>query len=326
MKQFFKKSWQLIKETGQAFSNDNIGTHASALSYSTLFSLAPILVIVISAAGLVFGRDAVQGRIFDQVKSFLGAEGAAQLQKLLQTAYQPGKNEIATIIAAVLLIFGATAVFNQLQFSLDTIWEVKPKPKRGYLKYIKDRVLSFGLIIAIGFILMVSFVLSAGLQGLSQTLAHYFSKDSVIILKGLDLLLSLIVITLLFAIIYKFLPDANVSWRDVWIGAVFTAALYIISKYLIGFYLSKSNIGSTYGAAGFIVLILLWVNYIAQILFLGAEFTKVYAKDYGKQIRPSEFAVRTKSVEVEQSDQESAKHFDKKVDAVEKKSEDMTPK
>jgi membrane protein len=172
---------------------------------------------------------------------------------------------------------------------------------------------------------MVSFVLSAALQGLSQTLVHHFSKDSVIILKVLDIILSLIIFTLLFCIIYKFLPDASIDWRDVWIGALFTATLYIISKYLIGLYISRSNIGTTYGGAGFVVLILLWVNYIAQILFLGAEFTKVYAKTYGKMIRPAEYAVRTKSVEVEQSETESTTHFEKKADAVEQKSDDLTP-
>jgi membrane protein len=326
MKAFFKKSWRLIKETAKSFSDDDTSTLASALSYSTLFSLAPILIIVIAVGGLIFGHDAVQGQIFGQMKGFLGIQGAAQLQDMLKTAYQPGKNIIATIIAIVLLIVGATSVFNQLQVSLNKIWQVKPKPKKSYIKYLRDRVLSFGLIIVMGFLLLVSFVLSAALSGLSQYLVAHFSLNSVIFLTVIDIVLSLVVITLLFAVIYKFLPDANVSWGDVWAGAIFTAVLFIISKYLIGFYISKSNIGSTYGAAGFIVLILIWVNYTAQILFLGAEFTKVYATDYGKPIEPAEYAVRTQNVEVEQKPNETTEHFEKKAEKVEDVSKTEPPK
>src|ERR1039458_9619174 len=169
MSKFFKKSWRLIKETAQSFADDDIFTLSYALSYSTLFSLAPILIIVIAVGGLVFGHDAVQGQIFGQLKSFLGTEGATQLQDLLKSAYKPGKTEIATIIAVVLLIFGATSVFNQLQLSLNKIWQVKPKPKMGYLKYLRDRILSFGLIIVIGFLLLVSLVLSAALTDRKST-------------------------------------------------------------------------------------------------------------------------------------------------------------
>jgi len=326
MKAFFQRSWRLIKETGKSFSEDDTGTLASALSYSTLFSLAPILIIVIAVGGWIFGRDSVQGQIFGQFRSFLGDKGALQLQDLLKSAYSPGKSRIATLVAVVLLILGATSVVNQLQFSLNKIWQVKPKPKKGYLKYLRDRVLSFGLIIAIGFVLLVSFVLSAALAGLGHFLASRFSLDAVIFLTIIDIVLSLVVITLLFALIYKFLPDANISWSDVWVGAMFTSVLFIISKYLIGLYISKSNIGGTYGAAGFVVLILLWVNYTALILFLGAEFTKVYATDYGKPIEPAEYAVRTKSVEVAQSATESTEHFEKKVDKVEEKSADEASK
>jgi membrane protein len=325
LKRFFKKFWKLIRQTGQSFSEDDSWTLASALSYSTLFSLVPILVIVISGAGLVFGRDAVQGQIFGEVKSFLGVDGAIQLENMLKIAYQPGKNEIATIIAIILLVIGATSVFNQLQSSLNKIWEVKPKPKTGYLKYLSDRVLSFGLIIVIGFLLLVSFVLSAALTGFSHFLVVHFSLSSVVGFHILDIIISVGVITVLFALIYKFLPDAKIDWRDVWMGAFVTAILFILSKLLIGIYVSQSRIGSTYGAAGFIILILVWVNYSAQILFLGAEFTKVYAQTYGKQIEPADFAVRTKNIEVEQAVIESTEHFEKKVDAVEQKSDDLTP-
>ena len=317
MKTFFKKAWHLIKETVKAFNADDSGTLASALSYSTLFSLAPILVIVIALGGIIFGKDAVQGQIFDQLKSFLGADGALQLQQLLKSAYKPGRSLIATIIATVVLIFGATSVFNQLQLSLNKIWQVKPMPKKGYLQYLRNRVLSFGIIIAIGFLLLVSFVLSAGLTGFSHYLALHFSIQSVWLFISLDIFLSLIVISLLFAMIYKVLPDARVRWGDVWAGAIFTASLFIISKYLIGYYLSRSNVGTTYGAAGFIVLILLWVNYTAQVLFIGAEFTKVYATNHGNPIEPAEYAVRMQNVEVKQSEKETTQSFEKKIDDVE---------
>jgi len=321
MKKFFKNSWQIMKDTGKSFSNDNTGTLASALSYSTLFSLAPILLIIIVACGLIFGRQAVEGQVFDQFKSFLGADGAKQLQELLKSAYKPGKSTVTTIIAVVMLILGATATFNQLQWSLNTIWQVKSKPKKGYIKYIRDRVLSFGLIIAIGFLLLVSFILSAGLMGLSHYLSQYISKDSVILLTVLDTLLSLVIITSLFALIFKVLPDAIVKWRDVWVGAFVTAILFIVSKYIIGIYLSKSNIGSTYGATGFMVLILLWVNYSAQILFLGAEFTKTWATFRGRPIEPTEYAVRIKNVEVEQAPKETTGQFEKKADIIEEKAD-----
>jgi len=319
MKKFFKNSWQLIKETGSTFSDDNGSTFASALSYNTLFSLAPILIIIIAVGGMVFGHQAVEGQVFTQFKSFLGADGAKQLQDMLKSAYQPGKSVVTTVIAVVLLIFGATSVFYQLQMSLNTIWQVKPKPKKGYLKYLRDRVLSFGLIIAIGFLLLVSFGVSALLAGLSQYLSQYISRDSVIMLSVLDIVLSLIVITFLFALIFKVLPDARIRWRDVWVGSGVTATLFIVSKYLIGIYLSKSNVGSTYGAAGFVVLILIWVYYSSIMLFLGAEFTKAWAISYGKPIEPSEYAVRIKSVEVLQASTETTKQFEKKADIIEGK-------
>jgi membrane protein len=319
MKKFFKNSWQLIKETGSEFSDDNATTFASALSFNTLFSLAPILIILIAVGGMIFGRQAVEGQVFTQFKSFLGVDGAKQLQDLLKSAYQPGKSIITTIIALLLLIFGATSVFYQLQMSLNTIWQVKPKPKKSFLKYLRDRVLSFGLIIAIGFLLLVSFGVSALLTGFSNYLSQYISKDSVIMLLVLDIMLSLTVITFLFALIYKVLPDANIRWRDVWVGSGVTAALFIISKYLIGIYLSNSNIGSTYGAAGFVVLILLWVYYSSMMLFLGAEFTKAWTTSYGKPIEPAQYAVRIKSVEIVQVSTETTIEFEQKVDVIEDK-------
>ncbi|RYD72777.1 MAG: YihY/virulence factor BrkB family protein [Sphingobacteriales bacterium] len=312
-----KKFFNLLKDAFKSFSKDDTWTMGAALSYYTVFSLAPILIIVIAAAGMIFGKEAVQGQIFGEVKGFLGAEGAAQVQEMVKSAYKPGKSQLATGIAIALLIYGATTVFGQLQASLNKIWQVKPKPKKGYIKYIRDRFLSFSLIIALGFLLLVSLVVSAAMVALGKFLASKLPEVSVYLLQILTFVLSLLVNTLLFAMMYKFLPDAKVKWRDVWAGSIFTALLFALGRFLIALYLGKSDIGSTYGAAGSIVLVLLWVNYSSQILFFGAEFTQVYATQYGSHIRPSEYAVRVKNIELEQSDTEGTRTFEEKVKHVE---------
>jgi membrane protein len=313
-----KKFFNLLKDSYKSFSEDDTWTMGADLSYYTVFSLAPILIIVIAVAGMIFGHDAVQGEIFGQVRGFLGNEGAEQVQEMVKSAYKPGKSQLATGIAIALLLYGATTVFNQLQSSLNKIWEVKPKPKKGYIKYIRDRFLSFTLILGIGFLLLVSLVISAALVGFSKYLQSILPDVSVYVFGAIEILLSLAIYTLLFAMIYKFLPDAKVKWRDVSSGAFFTALLFALGKFLIAFYLGKTDIGSTYGAAGSIVLVLLWVNYSSQILFFGAEFTQVYAQQYGSLIRPSEYAVRVKSVEIEQKHTEGTRSFENKIKEVEK--------
>jgi membrane protein len=313
-----KNTLDLFKQAGKQFSQDDTWTLGAALSYYTVFSIAPVLVIVISLAGLIFGKDAVTGQVYRQVSQFIGSDGAAQLQSIVAHAYKPHESIIATIIGVVVLIFGATTVFYQLQSALNKIWEVKPEPKQGFVMYLKDRVLSFGLIIVIGFLLLVSLVINAMMVALTSWLTHFLPTYSVYLLDAVNIVLSLGIITLLFAMIYRYLPDAIVRWRDVWIGAAFTAFLFMIGHFLISWYLGKSNIASTYGAAGSVVLILTWVSYSSQILFFGAEFTQVYATRYGQAIRPASYAKRIKMVPVEQLEGESETHFEKKAEKIEK--------
>lgn len=316
MKHYFKNTIWLFKNAYKEYSEDDTWVLGAALSYYTIFSLAPILIIIIAVAGMIYGKEAVTGQIYDQIKEIVGSTAALQVQAMVKSAYAPGKSTIATIIAIGLLIFGSTTVFYQLQSALNKIWEVKPNPKKGLLLYIRSRVLSFGMIIAIGFLLLVSLVVNALMLGLSKYLMSFLPDYSVYLFQILNLVLSLIVITLLFAMIYKFLPDAVIRWRDVWAGSLFTAILFTLGRYGIAYYLGKSDIGSAYGAAGSIVVLLVWVSYSSQILFFGAEFTQVYARRYGTPILPAAYAKRVKMVEVQQKADESSKEFDNKVQEV----------
>jgi membrane protein len=325
MKLSGKKILRLLKDSYKEFSQDDTFTLGAALSYYTVFSLAPILIIAIAVAGMIFGREAVTGQVYAQMKGFLGSQGADQVQEMIKAAYKPGQSTIATILAIAALIFGATTVFNQLQMSLNKIWEVKPKPKKSYIKYIKNRFLSFGLILGVGFLLLVSLVLNAALVGLSGYLNQVIHGISAVVLNIIENVLSLGMATLLFAMIYKYLPDAKVRWRDVWIGSLFTALLFTLGKFLIGLYIGKTAVGSTYGAAGSIIVVLVWVNYSAQILFFGAEFTQVYAREFGSRIQPTPYAVRLKTVEVEQADHESPEEYEAKVKKVQKSCEIPKP-
>jgi membrane protein len=278
----------LLKQTWTEWQEDKASRLAAALAYYTAFSIAPLLVIVIAIVAFVFGQEAAEGGISQQLKELVGSPGAEAMQAMIKSAQKPTEGTIATIISVVILFFGATGVFSELQDSLNTIWEVAPKP--GVKGLVRNRILSFAMVLAIGFLLLVSLLVSAVLAGLSNFLGG--------LIPGLDFLwptvnflISFGVITLLFALMFKFLPDAKIAWGDVWIGAAITALLFTIGKSLIGLYLGNSSVGSTYGAAGSLVVLLLWVNYSAQILFFGAEFTQVYANKYGSRIVPAENAV-----------------------------------
>lgn len=287
MKSKFTYAWKLVKQTFKAYSNDDTWTLGAALSYYTVFSLAPILVIVIACAGFLFGREAVQGQVFGQLTQFLGADGAKDVQEMLKAAYKPGAGILATIIAGIVLIYGSTSVFYQLQTSLDRIWHVRPKQSGGIKKYIRDHILSFAMILGIGFLLLVSLVISAALQGFSDYINHSFAKIPAAVLDVADVIISVGVFTLLFAMIYRFLPDAEVKWKYVWAGSIATAVLFELGKFLIGLYIGKAGVANAYGAAGSIVLVLVWVNYSSQLVFLGACFTWIYACDSGYKIEPS---------------------------------------
>lgn len=283
---------RLVKDTITEWNQDNVPLLAAALAYYTLFSLAPLLIIAIAIAGAVFGEEAARGDIVGQIQGLVGIEGAEAIEAMIENAQRPGSGgAIATIVSVAVLLFGASGVFGQLQTALNTIWEVKPQPGRGVKSFLQARFLSFAMVLVIGFLLLVSLVLSTVLAALGNFFTG-FVGDYIVLGNLLNFLLSFAVITVLFAAIYKFLPDAEVPWKNLWIGAAVTALLFNIGKFLLGLYLGNSSISSTYGAAGSLVVLLVWVFYSAQILLIGAEFTQVYSKSRGTPIRPSKHAVR----------------------------------
>jgi len=271
-------AWNLVKESFSEWSEDNVTRLAAALSYYTAFAIAPLLVIAIAIAGFFFGREAASNQIGQQVSGLLGQTAGNAVNEMVQRASaNQGAGVAAAIIGIVTLLFGASGVFGELQSSLNTIWEVAPKPNQGILATIRQRFFSFAMVLGVGFLLLVSLAISAALGAIGQYLG---GSEPTLIWKAINFAISFAVTTLLFALIYKVLPDVQIRWSDVWIGAVVTALLFTIGKAALGWYLGRSSTTSTYGAAGSFVALLLWVYYSAQILFLGAEFTHVWANRY----------------------------------------------
>ena len=282
--------WRLLKETFTAWSNDKVPRHGAALAYYTVLSLVPLLVVIIAMIGLIFGQEAAQGYILEQIGSLVGPQSAEAIKDMIQRANQPTTGIVATLVAAATLLAGASGVFAQLQDSLNSIWGVKPKEGRGLWGLIRDRFISVGALLGTGFLLLVSLVLSAALSAFGKWFGGWLPAPEFV-LQVLELVISLVVITGLFALMFKVLPDARVAWSDVWVGAALTSFLFTIGKFAIGLYLGKSDVGSAYGAAGSLVILLVWVYYSAQILLFGAEFTQVYANAVGARIVPSDNAV-----------------------------------
>lgn len=306
----FKGIWNVLKATFNGFNDHKVTKLSGSLAYYTVFSMAPLLVVVISLCGIFLGQEAAQGKIYAQLAGFMGKETALQLQEIVSKAAIGDKGTLAFIIGLVTLLIGATTVFADIQDSINTIWGLKAKPKRGWLKMLQNRFLSFSVIISLGFILLVSLVITALLDGFNARLQARFSEVSVVVFYVLNQLLTLAVISLIFAVIFKVLPDAKIKWRDVLFGSVVTAILFMLGKFGISLYIGQSDVGSTYGAAGSLVILLLWTYYSSIILYIGAEFTKAYAVAYGSEIHPSDYAVTTKEIEVEtgnNSVQENAK-------------------
>ena len=278
-----KELWQLVRDSVSAWIDDFAPSMGAAISYYTVFSIAPLLLIVIAVAGLVLGREAASGQIFAQLQGLLGEEGATAIQGMVESASLSGKSFLATAIGVVTLIIGATTVFTELQSALDRIWESPAAEKKeGVWNLLRSRVLSFGMILAIGFLLLISLVVSAALSALGSWWAPIFGGWEIL-LQVVNFVVSLVVVALLFALIYKFLPRAKIGWPDVWIGAAATALLFTLGKFLIGLYIGKSSVASGFGAAGSLVVVLVWVYYSAQIFLLGAEFTWVYAFRHGSR-------------------------------------------
>lgn len=294
-----KGLWGVIKETFAGFMEHRATKLSGSLAYYTVFSMAPLLVIIISLMGLFLGQEAAEGRIYDQLAGFMGKNTAMELQDIVARASIGDKGKLAFIFGVVTLLVGATTVFADIQDSINRIWGLKPKPKRGWLRLLKSRFLSFSVIISLGFILLVSLAVTAVLDGFSARLQERFADVSVVVFYIANQLLTLAVATLIFGVIFKILPDAIIKWRDIFLGALVTALLFMLGKFGISLYIGQSDVGSTYGAAGSLVILLLWTYYSSIILYLGASFTKAYAVAYGSEIRPSDYAVTTKEVEVE---------------------------
>ena len=282
----------LFKLTYQEWKEDRASRLAASLAYYTIFSLAPMLVIAIAVAGFLWQQDAVEAQLMAQIQGLVGVDGAEFVAGLLESASNPADGIVATLVGIVTLLFGALGVFNELHNALNVIWEVKPETQEGFWQSVKkaivDRFLSFTMVLGIGFLLLVSLVVSAGLSATQEVLGNAFPIPEIF-LQLINLVISIGVITFLFAMIYKYLPDVEIPWRYVWLGAFVTAVLFSLGKMLIGLYLGNSAVASSFGAAGSLVLLLVWIYYSAQILFFGAEFTQVYANTYSNnQILPED--------------------------------------
>ena len=294
-KQAIKNGFTILKAAFSGFMNDLALKYSASLAYYTLFSLAPLLLLLISLAGIFLGKDASQGKIFAEINGLVGADAAKSIQDMIKHLQTSGKSTISVIIGIITLIIGATTVFGEIQESINLIWQVKPKPKVAWIKLLKDRLLSGSMIVTLGFLLLVSLIVNGALLALSTKLESFLPAITITLFNILNVAISFVVIAVLFGIIFKVLPDANIKWRDVRSGAIFTAVLFMIGRLLIGIYISSTS--STYGAAGSLIVILLWIYYTAAILYFGAEFTRAYADFYGIRIEPAEFAVHIEQKE-----------------------------
>lgn len=286
---------EIIKQTVREFLKDDCPRMAAALSYYTVFSLPALLILVLMIAGVFADPEALRGQVLQQLQVLIGRDAAEQTLAILRNMDRPGGGGVlAVVLGVAALLFAATGAFAQLQATLNRVWEVEPDPDRGYVRnFLMKRVLSFGMILVIAFLLLVSLVLSTLLGAAGGTIASLLPAGlGAAALWAINLTLSLLVITFLFMAMYKWLPDAEIAWSDVWRGALATATLFVLGKFLLGFYISRSDPGSAYGAAGSLAILLVWVYYSAMIFFLGAEFTQVYANRHGSGIQPDDDAVR----------------------------------
>jgi membrane protein len=292
----FKKIAASFKEAFKTWNDRDPFASSAVIAYYTIFSLPGLLVIIVNLAGYFWGKEAVTHEITGQVGGMIGSDTAGYIQDIIAKASTSKGTVISSILGIITLLFGATGVFVHVQEIFNKIWEVKPKPKqKKLLKLLRDRLFSFGLIIVIGFLLLVSLVVSAALNGISNWVSQHLSESLMIFFNIADFVFSIGIITVLFAAMYKFLPDAKIQWRDVWLGAILTTILFVIAKYALGFYFGTSKPGSTYGAAGSIILIMLWVSYVGLLLMFGAEFTRIWAKKNGRYIPAEEFAEKDKT-------------------------------
>ncbi|GAB3572569.1 YihY/virulence factor BrkB family protein [Spirosoma luteolum] len=292
-------AWIVLRDSFNGFIDDRCLKLSAALAYYTIFSLAPLLVLLISLISIFLGEEAIQGHLFTQINGLVGNEAAGQIQAMIKSVQLSGKTNTALAVGIVTLLVGATTIFVEIQDSVNMIWRVKAKPKRGWLKLLKDRLLSFSLIASLGFLLLVSLVINGLILALSDFMTRYIPALGVWLINGINFVVSTAVITILFGIILKVLPDAKIAWKDVRLGAFLTALLFMLGRYVIGLYIETTASSSTYGAAGSLIVILLWIYYTAAILYFGAELTQAYANHYGIKIEPANYAVYVEQTERE---------------------------
>ena len=292
---------QFLKQVTMEFIDDNVLKYSASLSYYTIFSLAPMLIIIISVSGFLFGREAMEGSIYNELKGFLGSTAALQLQETIKNIHLSKDTSFATITSIIILLIGATGIFGEIQDSMNRIWGLKVMTKKVWWKLILTRLLSFSMILCLGFVMIVSLLLNALVAIIGSSLNKFISGAGDSFIPIIDSFLSYGITTIIFATIFKVLPDAKIKWKDVFVGALITSLLFAVGRFGIGYYLSKTSLATIYGAAGSVMIILLWTYYTSAILYLGAEFTKVYAKDFGGKILPNAYSewIKMEQVHVE---------------------------
>lgn len=296
---FLDLSARVIKRTFKQFFNSDFGTYSASIAFYTIFSLPAVLLITLFVASRFYEQEFVRDELINQFSGLIGSQSAGEIDRILENAALDSSGVFAKVLGIGTLIFSATTVFMSLQLSLNKIWRIKPKPERGILKFLVNRVLSFAMVMSLGFLLLVSLVIDTVLVVFQSILQQWVADYQLYVLTILNILIAFGFVTLIFAMIFKVLPDAQIRWKDVWIGAIITAVLFSFGKYLIGFYLGNSSFNSAYGAAGSLVIVLVWVYYSTIIVLLGAEFTVAYVQEMGRNIRPRKDAVKIKVIEME---------------------------
>ncbi len=298
-KDYLKNLWKILVATFSSFSDDNGLKMSASLAYYTIFSIAPLLILILSLAGIFLGADAASAKLYFQIKQYVGAEAALQIQDIIKHLQFSGKSGVALISGIVTLLIGASSMFLEIQDSINTIWRVKAKPKKGWVKMLQNRFLSFSLILALGFLLMVTLIVNVVVNAISDRITHFLPAITERLIELVNLGISFLVISTLFGIIFKFLPDVKIKFKDVRSGAFFTAILFMIGQFAIGLYLKYSAQGSAYGTAGSLIVLLVWIYYTAAILYIGAEFTRIYTEANCGTIEPAEYAVYVHQTEEE---------------------------
>lgn len=303
MKKYFQSNLALLKETFKSFRDDNVLKLSASLAYYTIFSIGPLLIVLISLCGLLFSREAVEGKVYEILKNIVGNESAFSIQIMIKNVGHNNKSFMAVTIGFAFLMLGATSIFGEIQDSINIIWGIQAKPKKNWVSYFKNRFLSFSVIVSLGFLLLITLLISSLIELVSNKLSLYFPDITVIVFYIINLLLTICISTLIFGTIFKVLPDAKIKWKDVMAGSVVTAVLFLIGKFAISIYIAGTNVGSAFGASGSLVVLLVWAYYSAVILFLGAEFTKAYARKFGSDILPNNYAVKIETVVLEKENE-----------------------